>query len=604
MEHNSININVKKIGDRSASIEPDKLSGLSFAIQQILSTIETVSDKVREHVEALEWTVEHLDDNELNIGVLGQFNSGKSSFINSLLSEQLLPISILPLTNIFIHLKVGDTNRVQIDFIKGPPLHFEPVNSNHTREIISHYATEEGNPGNVKSVSRVTLYHPSFILNDGIVFIDTPGVSSPTKTISKAVFNNLSHFDAIFFILSADNLITEDEIEFIKSATEYNRHIYFVINKIDHLDLNSLEPALEHAIDILRKTNKTDTKPLVFGVSALYPDMHKMNDPAFHNVIGIESVKSFLSNYIINNKSRIIYESGKYRIMKIITDIQSLTISQMSLKHKKIKELNQTAAYAKQFAAELEKKKNGMSDILGGDANRAVVDIQLHVESLRSKLLVRIESILIDGYIDYEKNHERHKLSDIKKAIINFLSAEWSGTSDVTGGIITGIINNRINDIIELMELASEKTGVKFDNDISATIREKIRESNATKIEISDWHVAVDPLPRNPLLGKEKSEAAIRERIHIQAHGIVNKNIENMRWILTERIHASLKIAEDCIVRMINDAIKLLKEATDAESGNIKTLMDGANNELHSLENIHSRLNEISKYLEAISKLP
>jgi GTP-binding protein EngB required for normal cell division len=582
----------------SASFKPNKLLQLSSAAGQILSTIETISDKVREHVEKLEWTIEHLAGNELNIAILGQFNSGKSSFINALLSEQLLPISILPLTNVFIYVKAGEFRKVQIDFINESPLHFESENPDIIKDIISEYATEERNPGNARSVRCLTIYHPSSVLKGGIVFIDTPGISSPTIAVSDGVFKNLFQFDAVFFVLSADNLITEDEIAFIKNAARYTRHIYFVINKIDHLDRDSLHSALEYTTDILTKTIKTGHKSVIFAVSAIHPDTQGTNIPVLTNGFEINSITQFITDQILPNKAFIQSDSGNGRLIQIITEIQSITISKMSTAYKKIKGINHIVENGERLAAELEKKKNTMPDILNGEANRAVYDIQIKVESLRSALSSRIESILIDGQIKYLNNHEERKFDDIKKDIITVLSVEWVEISDVTDGIITDIVNNRVKDINEVLAHPGDKTSVKFDNEVFATIRKKIRRSKAAKIDITDWHVAIDPLPNNPLHGRKKKESLIRERIQMKAHGIVNRNVENMRWILTERIHASLRIAEDCIISMIDDVIRSLKERMDPGSGNIRTLMEEANSELHYLENIHSRLNEIAKYLD------
>src|SRR4051812_28780153 len=55
-----------------------------------------------------------LDDERFTLVVLGEFNHGKSTFINALLGESVLPTGITPTTAVLCHLHAGKQRKAEI----------------------------------------------------------------------------------------------------------------------------------------------------------------------------------------------------------------------------------------------------------------------------------------------------------------------------------------------------------------------------------------------------------------------------------------------------------------------------------------------------------
>lgn len=68
---------------------------------------------------ACEELKEKLEENVFNPVAPGQFERGKTSFINALLSEKLLPTAVVPLTSIVTTIRYGDPLRVNVHFNNG-----------------------------------------------------------------------------------------------------------------------------------------------------------------------------------------------------------------------------------------------------------------------------------------------------------------------------------------------------------------------------------------------------------------------------------------------------------------------------------------------------
>ena len=110
--------------------------------------------------ENLKEVADKLAENRFHLVVLGQFKRGKSTFINSILGEKVLPTSVVPLTSIVTLLKYGDEEHMQVVFNDGKTKVI-------SRQELPEYVTEKGNPKNEKNVKQVEISYPSQYLKEG-----------------------------------------------------------------------------------------------------------------------------------------------------------------------------------------------------------------------------------------------------------------------------------------------------------------------------------------------------------------------------------------------------------------------------------------------------
>ena len=107
---------------------------------------------------------DRLAHGRLHIAVLGQFNRGKSTFINSLLGMEILPTSVLPITSVPTVISYGETNECIISFSDKKE---DAAVSGEPEEIMKHletYVTEKNNPKNHLCVSEAVVKCKSSLL--------------------------------------------------------------------------------------------------------------------------------------------------------------------------------------------------------------------------------------------------------------------------------------------------------------------------------------------------------------------------------------------------------------------------------------------------------
>lgn len=229
-------------------------------------------------VDDLRDTRRRMAEGRLNVVALGEFKRGKSTLINALLGCDVLPTGVIPLTSTVTVIGHGPRERLLVVFEDG---HDEE----HPIEDLATYVTEDGNPGNRLGVrlARIELDHE--LLTTGLVLVDTPGVGSIHAGNTAAARGFLPRVDATLFVLDAGQPLSEPERELLVEAARRAARLLVVVNKIDHLEGEDRDVAL----DFVRSTldGLADGFPLMplatsartgEGMDALRASLRRMAD--------------------------------------------------------------------------------------------------------------------------------------------------------------------------------------------------------------------------------------------------------------------------------------------------------------------------------------
>jgi GTP-binding protein EngB required for normal cell division len=193
------------------------------AIAEIATTIgaEAIA------VEALD-LASRLTEGRFFVACLGQFKRGKSTVLNALLGEPILPTGVVPVTSAVTVVRHGPVTRATVRYHSGV---VEEIAVNE----LAQYVTEPGNPRNTKGVAVVEVFHPCALLRDGLCLVDTPGLGSASPLSTEVTRRFIPHIDAALVIVGADPPLTGDELDLIQQVTGETQQFIFVINKADKL---------------------------------------------------------------------------------------------------------------------------------------------------------------------------------------------------------------------------------------------------------------------------------------------------------------------------------------------------------------------------------
>jgi small GTP-binding protein len=205
-----------------------------------------------------------LAEERFSIVVLGEFNHGKSTFINALLNEALLPVGITPTTAVLVHVRHGENVKAEAVYESGKRAALDPTK---LAEWLTVEGEAERKPDKLGPISFVEITHPAPVLKDNITIVDTPGVNDINEQRAEITYGYVPRADAVIFLLDAGQILTASERQFLEERIlrSSRDRLVFVVTKADVLDAAELEEALTFARKHLAGIV---ADPSVFPVSA------------------------------------------------------------------------------------------------------------------------------------------------------------------------------------------------------------------------------------------------------------------------------------------------------------------------------------------------
>lgn len=167
--------------------------------------------------------LEKTVNREFVIAFCGHFSAGKSSLINALLGEPLLPSSPIPTSANLVKVKSGE-EYVRVFYKHEPPVEYDPP---YNDELIRAQC-KDGDAIELIEVSRKTSRIPS-----GIVMMDTPGIDSTDDAHRLATESALHLADVIFYMMDYNHVQAELNFQFTKDLTNHGKTLYLIVNQID-----------------------------------------------------------------------------------------------------------------------------------------------------------------------------------------------------------------------------------------------------------------------------------------------------------------------------------------------------------------------------------
>lgn len=308
-----------------------------------------------------------LENQKITVSVIGQFKRGKSTLVNAILGDKILPVGIVPVTAVVTTIEYGEkaaTVRFDNGIVK--EIGFDEMSS---------YINEQENNDNHLGVSQVELYCPAPFLQKGLTFVDTPGVGSVHQKNSDAAYSYVKESDAVIFMLSVDSPINQIEIDFLENAKEFASKFYFAVNKVDSIDEEDLQDYLAYCRKLICK---------LMGVSdiQLFPVSAKKGN-------GIEELKSAIEEDCRTTVKEIVEQSAKLKMRDIIESaLSQITLYRTALNmpanefDTKFKELNDYFAELKKEAAEFAENFRSNPRML-----------EAHMNDIKNKLSARVSEM-------------------------------------------------------------------------------------------------------------------------------------------------------------------------------------------------------------------
>ena len=168
----------------------------------------------------------------MEVAITGQFSSGKSTFLNALLSRNILPTGITPVTSKVNFINYGEEYKLKITYYSGAQ-EFASID-----KIAEFTDQREDEMNNIK---YLTLYAPMEILKE-ISFVDTPGLNSQSQSDTDTTRKVLRDVGGIIWLTLIDNAGKLSEAEVLEEYMEnFKNKSLCVLNQKDKFTPEQVE---------------------------------------------------------------------------------------------------------------------------------------------------------------------------------------------------------------------------------------------------------------------------------------------------------------------------------------------------------------------------
>ncbi|MBE9011597.1 dynamin family protein [Pseudanabaenaceae cyanobacterium LEGE 13415] len=236
----------------------DRVAQMRRSVAQHLNTMtETLSDAeiqgkqasgqlgLEREIEDLSIAAQALKQGVFRLLVLGDMKRGKSTFLNALIGENLLPSDVNPCTALLTVLTYGAEKRVTVHFNDGKAPEQIDFASFKTRYTISPEEAkdlEQKKQQAFPDVSHAIVEYPLPLLEKGVEIVDSPGLND-TEARNELSLNYINNCHAILFVLRASQPCTLGERRYLENYIKgRGLSVFFLINAWDQVKESLIDP--------------------------------------------------------------------------------------------------------------------------------------------------------------------------------------------------------------------------------------------------------------------------------------------------------------------------------------------------------------------------
>lgn len=260
------------------------------------------------------------------VAFVGEFSRGKSTLINRILGEEILPVANLPTTAMLTRIVYGDKSRMTVCGKDGKKIKELPVSQDSWKGLTAANFGEQEPEGSV-----IVEYPDKWLGEFAIDFIDTPGAGDLEEKRAMVIERAMVNADAAIIAIDANKVLSQTEQLFIQQKI-MSRGVPFVALAVTKLDLVNPNERVK-VLSFLSNRLKT----LKISMPIIVAD-NTIDIPAFDSIkaaniqIGIDKLKGLVVAWMANENRRTLMEKWlSINALAIINSARAFLLQQKEI---------------------------------------------------------------------------------------------------------------------------------------------------------------------------------------------------------------------------------------------------------------------------------
>ena len=390
-----------------------------------------------------------IEAERFHLVVLGEFNHGKSTFVNALLGQDILPTGITPTTASINHVVWAANPTARVMLLTGESQYLDP-------NQLKDWVTVAG--GHASEVSYVELGYPSDLLQNNVVLVDTPGVNDLNEQRAEVTYGYVPRADAVVFLLDAGQALKDSEREFLRSRVLENARdrLIFVLGKMDMLSTDEKAAVTDY---VKKNLAAMMPDPVMFPLSAR--DWAKSKDP--HS--GMPELMAYLERFLARDRAQVILDNAAADAARTAAYVENNLGVRMHSYSLNIEELEERIQAVREQLDTSKRKLDELHVRIDADAESIKAQIGLDLEAF-AKSFVQALPAQIDA-VD---------ANDVKAYLPQFIEDKFKEWAEIEGAKLAAMLEHLAEEVISI---TNENVAAA-----AATLAERLGPED-TQVEIS-----------------------------------------------------------------------------------------------------------------------
>jgi len=364
-----------------------------------------------------------LEAERFHLVVLGEFNHGKSTFVNALLGQDVLPTGITPTTASINHVVYAQHPTARVVLLSGESKYLEPSQ-------LKEWVTVAG--GHASEVAYVELGYPSELLTNNVVLVDTPGVNDLNEQRAEVTYGYVPRADAVVFLLDAGQALKDSEREFLRSRVleSARDRLMFVLGKMDLLSPDERTSVIEYVKGGLAKITPD---PVVFPLSA--KDWAKSHDPQS----GMPELMAYLERFLARDRAQVILDNAAADASRTASYLENnLGVRMRSYDM----DLTQLEEHIGAVRAQLETSKRKLDELH--------VRIEADAESIKNQIGLDLEAFAKSFVQALPAQIDAVDADDVKMYLPAFIEDKFKEWAELEGAKLAAMLEHLAEEVISI----------------------------------------------------------------------------------------------------------------------------------------------------------
>ncbi len=364
-----------------------------------------------------------LESERFHLVVLGEFNHGKSTFVNALLGADPLPTGITPTTASINHVVYAEQPTARAVLVTGESKHLETT-------ALKDWVTVAG--GHASEVAYVELGFPSPLLQNNVVLVDTPGVNDLNEQRAEVTYGYVPRADAVVFLLDAGQALKDSEREFLRSRVlEAARdRLIFVLGKMDMLSDDEKTAVTDY---VKANLAKITPDPVMFPLSAKDWARHKDTNS------GMPELLAYLERFLARDRAQVILDNAATDAARTAAYVENNLGVRLRAQSLPIEELEQRITAVREQLDTSKRKLDELHVRIDADAESIKSQIGLDLESFAKAFVAALPS-QIDS-VDAD---------DVKTYLTAFIEDKFKEWAELEGAKLAAMLEHLAEEVIQI----------------------------------------------------------------------------------------------------------------------------------------------------------